>query len=88
MALTTGLHEVQALLEYNFKDLGVLLLALTAADADGTLDDDNRKLAQLGEKLIELLVAENAFSAGQSRGEVPHHFRNARILTPISWCER
>ena len=79
---------MQALLEYNFKDLSVLLLALTAVGADETLYDDNRKLAQLGEKLIELLVAENAFSAGHSRGEVPHHFRSARILTPTSWCER
>ena len=86
MALTLGLHEVQALLEYSFKDLSVLLLALTAADE--TLDGDNRKLAQLGEKLIELLVAEKAFSAGHSPGEVPHHSRSARILTPTSSCER
>ena len=79
---------MQALLDYSFKDLSVLLLALTATGADETLYDDNRKLAQLGEKLIELLVAENAFSAGHSLGEVPHHSRSARILTPTSWCER
>ena len=69
MAMTQGLTEVQALIAYRFQRIGLLMLALTAAGADDQVYDGNRNMAQLGEALIELLLAENAFMAGYSRGE-------------------
>ena len=70
MAPVTGLNELQDLLAYRFENISLVMLALTAAGADDKVYDGNRKMAQLGEKLMELLLAENAFSAGYSRGEV------------------
>ena len=70
MVPVIGIHELQDLLAYGFKNINLLLLALTAAGADDKVYDGNRKMAQLGEKLMELLLAENAFSAGYSRGEI------------------
>lgn len=64
-----GLAEVQDIVEYRFRSISLLMLALTAAGADDKIYDGNRKMAQLGESLIELLLAENAFTAGCSRGE-------------------
>lgn len=68
MATTQGLTEVQDLIAYQFQSIPLLILALTAAGADDKVYDGNRKLAQLGEALIELLLTENAFMAGLSRG--------------------
>ena len=69
MAMIQGLTEVQALVAYRSQSISLLMLALTAAGADDRVYDGNRKMAQLGEALIELLLAENAFMAGYSRGE-------------------
>lgn len=71
MATNTGLTEVQAILEYNFTSIELLVRALTAAGADEKIYDGNRRMAQLGESLIELLLAENAYAAGFSRGKYP-----------------
>ena len=70
MALVTGLNELQDLLGYRFGGISLLMLALTAAVTDDKVYDGNRNMAQLGGKLMELLLAEHAFSAGYSRGEV------------------
>ncbi|KAL2037607.1 hypothetical protein N7G274_009720 [Stereocaulon virgatum] len=53
------------------------MLALTAAGADDKVYDGNRKMAQLGEALIELLLAENAFTAGCSRADVSNKITSA-----------
>lgn len=66
-----GLAEVQDMLEYKFRSISLLIPALTAAGVDDNVYDGNRKMAQLGEALIELLLPENAFTAGCSRGESP-----------------
>ncbi|KAL8784950.1 MAG: hypothetical protein Q9195_008838 [Heterodermia aff. obscurata] len=79
MALVTGLNELQDLLAYRFENISLLMLALTAAGADDKVYDGNRKMAQLGEKLMELLLAENAFSAGNSRAHV-----NEKITTVVT----
>lgn len=67
---TIGFTEVQNIIDYSFRSISFLVLALTAAGADEGNHDGNRKLAQLGELLIELLLADNAFTAGFSRGEI------------------
>lgn len=69
MATIEGLSEVQAIVEYNFRSINLLALALTAAGADDKIYDGNRKMAQLGESLVELLLADDAFTAGCSRGQ-------------------
>ena len=87
MAMIRGLTEVQDIVGYKFRSISLLLLALTAAGADDRIYDGNRKMAQLGESLIELLLAENAFTAGRSRGgNCPHHW-STHLLIYASWCE-
>ena len=68
MATLNDLVEVQKIIDYDFKSVDLLELALTAAGADDKNHDGNRKLAQLGESLIEFLLSFNAFIAGFSRG--------------------
>ncbi len=87
MAMTRGLAEVQDVVEYRFRSISLLVLALTAAGADEKVYDGNRKMAQLGESLIELLLAENAFTAGCSRGENRLRRWGTQLLTFASWCE-
>ena len=52
MATVEGLSEVQAIVEYNFRSINLLGLALTAAGADEKIYDGNRKMAQLGENRL------------------------------------
>ena len=87
MAMIRGLTELQDIVEYRFRSISLLLLALTAAGADDRIYDGNRKMAQLGESLIELLLAENAFTAGCSRGETRANPWSTHLLTYTSWCE-
>ena len=70
MTTLSDLVEVQKIIDYDFKSVNLLELALTAAGADDKNHDDNRKLPQLGESLIEFLLAFKAFIAGFSRGNV------------------
>ena len=84
MATVEGLSEVQAIVEYNFRSVNLLALALTAAGADDKIYDGNRKMAQLGEALVELLLADDAFTAGCSRGQPPSLHQGAQLLTFIS----
>ena len=85
MAMIRGLTEVQEIVKYRFRSISLLLLALTAAGADDRIHDGNRKMAQLGESLIELLLAENAFTAGRSRGKNHPYPWNTHLLTYASW---
>ena len=87
MATMVGLAEVQDIVEHRFRSISLLMLALTAAGADNKVYDGNRKMAQLGEYLIELLIAENAFTAGCSRGEDCLRPWNTHLLTFISCCK-
>ncbi len=65
-----NIAQVQIILGYRFSDFENLELALTAAGADEANHDGNRRMAQMGEKLIEFLLAEAAYAAGASRGEL------------------
>ena len=88
MTTVKGLSEVQAIIEYNFRSINLLVLALTAAGADEKIYDGNRKMAQLGESLIELLLADDAFMAGCSRGEIPSLSSGRAIIDFISRGEQ
>ncbi|KAL8634913.1 MAG: hypothetical protein Q9226_009413 [Calogaya cf. arnoldii] len=68
MIMRNDLAQVQIILDYRFSQFDNLELALTAAGADEGNHDGNRRMAQMGEKLIEFLLAEAAYAAGASRG--------------------
>lgn len=68
MIMRNDLAQVQNILDYRFSEFENLELALTAAGADEANHDGNRRMAQMGEKLIEFLLAEAAYAAGASRG--------------------
>ncbi|KAL9594966.1 MAG: hypothetical protein Q9179_005172 [Wetmoreana sp. 5 TL-2023] len=67
MIMRNDLTQLQNILDYRFSDFDNLELALTAAGADEGNHDGNRRMAQMGEKLIEFLLAEAAYAAGASR---------------------
>lgn len=67
MATLPGIGEVQAIIGYRYNRVSLVVQALTAAGADEENYDGNRKLAQLGESLIEFVLVRDAF--GSSRGE-------------------
>ena len=71
MATVEGLSEVQAISEYNFRSIKLLVLALTAAGADKKIYDDTRNMAQLEESLVEHMLDDDAFMAACSRGNIP-----------------
>ena len=88
MATVEGLSEVQAIVDYNFRSISLLGLALTAAGADEKIYDGNRKMAQLGESLVELLLADDAFTAGCSRGKIPSLSPGHAVIDFISRGEQ
>ena len=59
MATVEYLFEVQAIIEYNFRNISILVTVLIAAGADERILDGNRKMAQLSESPIELLLADD-----------------------------
>lgn len=84
----TDLAQLQSILGYQFTNYDKLELALTAAGADEKNHDGNRGMAQMGEKLIGLLLAEIVYEAGGSKGElcvffVVYRFTNASKLRLI-----
>ncbi|KAI4190099.1 MAG: hypothetical protein L6R41_001018 [Letrouitia leprolyta] len=66
----TDLAQLQSILGYQFTNYDKLELALTAAGADEKNHDGNRGMAQMGEKLIGLLLAEIVYEAGGSKAEI------------------
>jgi len=67
MALPPGVDEVQGIVGYNYSHANLVVQALTAAGADEANYDGNRKLAQLGESLIQFVLVNDSF--GSPRGE-------------------
>ena len=63
------LCRLQVKIGYNFNKIEYLELALTAAGAEEENHDGNRKLAQLGEALLECVVMDKAFTEGASRSK-------------------
>jgi dsRNA-specific ribonuclease len=78
MAFPPGINEVQDIIGYTYKQINLGVQALTAAGADETNHDGNRRLAQLGESLIEFILVSDSF--GSSRGQLS---RPAPSLQPL-----
>ena len=70
MATDDDIFWVQLIIGYNFQRVEYLKLALTAAGADEKNHDGNRKLAQLGESLIESILLDNAYSERSLRSDI------------------
>ncbi|CAO1601908.1 hypothetical protein XANCAGTX0491_005546 [Xanthoria calcicola] len=77
MIMRNDLAQVQNILDYRFSEFENLELALTAAGADEANHDGNRRMAQMGEKLIEFLLAEAAYAAGASRAHINENVTSA-----------
>ncbi|KAI9832290.1 MAG: hypothetical protein M1819_004468 [Sarea resinae] len=69
MATAEHLRHVQEIVRYTFVEPGYLKQALTAAGAEEENHDGNRKLAQVGDLLIKLVLLIKSFFAGASRGD-------------------
>ena len=69
MDIESSISRIQRAIGYQFKQVSRLTLALTAAGAEETNYDGNRKLAQLGEVLIESALVDKAYSEGSSRSQ-------------------
>lgn len=65
--IESSMSRLQRAIGYQFEQKNILKLALTAAGAEETNHDGNRKLAQLGEALIESVLVDKAYSEGSSR---------------------
>lgn len=78
---------MQDIVHSKFRSIDLPMFALTAAGVDERIYDGNKKMAQPGESLIELLLAEDAFTAGWSRGEKQLHSRITCLLISTSWYE-
>lgn len=71
------LIQLQENISYRFSDIFLLEKALTTAGAEGDKEsqnseerdryDGNRKLANIGDKLLQLVVMVNVFSEGDKR---------------------
>lgn len=82
MATDTHVRRVEEIIGYSFKTPNYLVQALTAAGADEQNHDGNRKLAQLGESLIEFVVLDNAYTAEVTRGDSLSQEWHLNLLTP------
>lgn len=65
--IESSMSRLQRAMGYQFEQESILTLALTAAGAEETNHDGNRRLAQLGEALIESVLVDKAYSEGSSR---------------------
>ena len=79
-----NLAQVQVILGYRFSEFENLELALTAASTDEANHNGNRRMAQMGEKLIEFLLAEAVYAAGASRGKLYILSPHTSLLTSSS----
>ena len=69
MDIELSTSRVQRAIDYQFTQVTTLTQALTAAGAEDTNYEGNRKLAQLGEALIESALIDKAYSEGSSRSQ-------------------
>ena len=67
MANSEQLGKLQDNIGYELTNLDYLLQALTSADAVAENHDGNRRLAQLGEVMIQSALINKAFLEGASR---------------------
>jgi dsRNA-specific ribonuclease len=67
MAHDEYLCRLQLKIGYTFKNISHLEQALTAAGAEEENYDGNRKLAQLGEAVMQCIVVDKALAEGGSR---------------------
>jgi hypothetical protein len=65
--IESSMSRLQRAIGYQFEQKNILKLALTAAGAEETNYNGNRKLAQLGEALVESVLGDKAYSEGSSR---------------------
>ncbi|KAK3175419.1 hypothetical protein K4F52_010285, partial [Lecanicillium sp. MT-2017a] len=70
MARTAAMIKVEQTIGYQFRNPELLKSALTAAGADPNNRDGNRKLAQLGQSVLELAIADEVFDMSHSREEM------------------
>lgn len=69
MVPDTHVRHVESIIDYHFCEANYLVKALTAAGVDEYNHDGNRKLAQLGDFIIKLVLVDNSFNAGDGRGK-------------------
>jgi dsRNA-specific ribonuclease len=67
MAHDEYLWRLQLKIGYNFRNISHLEQALTAAGAEEENYDGNRKLAQLGEAVMQCIGVDKALAEGGSR---------------------
>lgn len=70
MASGVQLRKLQADMGYEFADIDQLRQALTAADAVEENHDGNRRLAQLGDTMIQGVLVDKAYTEGASRSKI------------------
>ena len=70
MADDEYLCRLQLKIGYTFTDVSHLVQALTAAGAEEENYDGNRKLAQLGESVMQCIVLDKALTEGGSRSRL------------------
>lgn len=87
MATDMDVRQVQDIIGYRFKSSYRLVEALTAAGADEDNYDGNRKLAQLGESVIQTVVLNDAYTAGDTRGSFLSSEWVVYLLTCASRCK-
>jgi hypothetical protein len=71
MATSTHIRLVEQVIGYSFETKSLIAQALTAADRVGEQQTDgNRKLAMVGEHLIQFLICWSGYRKDASRGRV------------------
>ena len=92
MANTIDIKRIEDVIEYVFHDKHLIRKALKAPtkiqDKETgeiiDIDDGNRRLAQLGQKLLEFILIDQWYRAGSDRGAAylfPFHTECIRVLT-------
>lgn len=77
--------EVEAKLNYTFKDKSLLKRALTLASADAR--ENNQTLEFFGDAILEFLVSEKIYDENESEGNLTERRKTLvsdRALTPVS----
>lgn len=69
MAIETDIQQVEGIIGYSFRTKNLLRRALTAAGAEESNYDGNRKLASYGTRLVSLLLSDLALELDITRGK-------------------
>lgn len=65
---TDNMNDVEAKIDYHFEERDILRQALTAAGAEQGNHDGNRRLALMGQAVMQLLISETGYEKSTSRG--------------------